>query len=168
MMSLERALQCAERCIENRNITNEDIEQDLYLFAMENCGDYDDDGYLSYGSLYKNLCRLIDKLNIKYDNLCSYEKLDKYEELTGEDAYSVVYSKELDNIIQNSFNLLNETEKMVLELRFGFYGDPMRLNQIARMFDRSPVRVQQIQQTALRKIRSHNKYNDLMPYLNII
>lgn len=56
-------------------------------------------------------------------------------------------------MVKELFTVLTEKERQVLELRYGFRGEPMNFKEIGRIFGVSRQRIQQIEVQALEKLR---------------
>ena len=106
---------------------------------------------------------LIKILNLSSYSLVSLEsKTDETENLILEEKIGENNEEKIEAEIKNDsspswMSLLNEKEKLVIQLRYGFLGDCKSLEEIAKNLGRTRERVRQIESTALNKISSHIK-----------
>jgi RNA polymerase sigma factor, sigma-70 family len=71
----------------------------------------------------------------------------------------------LRNELLNSMKILTEREKMILKLRFGFDdGRPRTLEEVGKVYNVTRERIRQIEEKALKKLRSLNKKAILEEY----
>ncbi|HPR65192.1 MAG TPA: RNA polymerase sigma factor RpoD/SigA [Thermoanaerobaculia bacterium] len=93
-----------------------------------------------------------------------YEALPQKNEPSPE-YYLLEEAFELE--VRHLLEELQPRERQVIELRFGFVNDnPLTLREIAEMMGMSRERVRQLEQRALRKIRSKQRARKLLGYLN--
>jgi RNA polymerase primary sigma factor len=70
-------------------------------------------------------------------------------------------------ITEKCLSELNEKERAVIRLRYGFEGgDGLTLQEVGKRLHLSRERVRQIEQSALKKLRHSQKVNDILRYLN--
>lgn len=70
----------------------------------------------------------------------------------------------LEQIVDEALDLLTERERAVLELRYGYRGEPVTLTKIAAELGVSRTRVVQIENNALRKLRPFYLIRRLEPF----
>lgn len=64
-----------------------------------------------------------------------------------------------EELLEGLINTLNEQQKKVIRMRFGIYCEAKTLKEIGELIERTPSRVQQIENKALRIMR--NKLRDI-------
>ena len=99
----------------------------------------------------------------EYDIINEYEdQINLTDDLdTFEEVVKKITSEELAKILSR----LNDQEKQIFNLRFGFSGqEPMTYNQIGKIMNLSRERIRQIEAKALRKIRHPRNIRNLRNY----
>lgn len=76
-----------------------------------------------------------------------------------EDIVKKIMFERVENIIDNMCqkNKITERNYNILKLRYGYYGKPMTLEEIAKIYNLTRERVRQIEQKTLEKIRNECK-----------
>ena len=87
---------------------------------------------------------------------------DENINLSDEAINNVYYEKIRDIILGNTKSNLNEKEREVLNLFFGFTGEPLSLEQIAKKYEVTRQRILQIKKRALHKLMTHEKTKKIL------
>lgn len=92
--------------------------------------------------------------------VASLEEVDTgaIEDLDAGDLTDEVARSILSETIRRELDLLPEEERRILELRFGFEGDPWRLEKIGQELDLTRERVRQLEGGALNKLAAYATY----------
>ena len=114
--------------------------------------------YLNYSYNFVSLSVPVDKDSDSYSRSNSElgDLIPDFDNLNFEEK---VFDEFLINDIRKAFDVLNENEKKVILLRYGFYGEPKTLTEIGEILGLTHERIRQIEIKAIRKIRSsrHSK-----------
>lgn len=80
----------------------------------------------------------------------------------------LVMDQSLSEELEKLFNALNENEKKVIKMRFGYYGRIFTLGEVAKRINVSNERIRQIESKALIKLcrQSHKEGDTIKSYLN--
>lgn len=118
-------------------------------------------------------CRVL-KVNDIYKAGVTDEEICKYilpyvelpEDLEAEDSIGNMLQGTMKEIIDEILKSLNERERFVLELRYGFIDNQERtLEEVGNILHVTRERVRQIEAKALRKINASRKVRILWDYL---
>jgi hypothetical protein len=71
----------------------------------------------------------------------------------------------LEQVVNEALNILPDRERTVLELRYGYRGEPMTQKDLGAELGVSGTRIQQIEEKALRKIRYSCWIKELFPLI---
>ncbi|MCX7829566.1 MAG: RNA polymerase sigma factor RpoD/SigA [Acidobacteria bacterium] len=112
-----------------------------------------------------------DKLSLEDFLLQSDDSEIRLEDMISETNVPTVEDKLTEKarkeITQKCLAELNEKERAVILLRFGFDGgDGLTLQEAGKRLKLSRERVRQLEQSALKKLRHSQKVNDILRYLN--
>lgn len=100
-----------------------------------------------------------DDSEIKLEDMISEKNTPSVEE--------TLTAKARQEIIEKCLSELNEKERAVIRLRFGFEeGEGLTLQETGKRLNLSRERVRQLEQSALKKLRHSQKVNDILRYLN--
>jgi RNA polymerase nonessential primary-like sigma factor len=81
--------------------------------------------------------------------------LEGIVEAEGPDSYSTVMTEEIQIEVELLLDTLDERAREVIELRYGFVGNPRSLADVAERLNISRERVRQIEQQALSTLKRH-------------
>jgi RNA polymerase primary sigma factor len=113
-----------------------------------------------------NLKESMLSLNQKAGNEIDAELMEIIaDEESEENIYREYFRTELRKALEESFGILTEKERKVLEMRYGlngFGGRPLKIREIAKMFNVSNQRIKNIETSALNKLRNSYKAKKLL------
>lgn len=87
------------------------------------------------------------------------------DEQSEEEIYREYFKEELKKALDESFKILSERERRVLEMRYGLNGlngKPLKLREIAEILNISTQRVRDIESSALGKLRNSYRAKKLL------
>ena len=157
----EKYIPTVERFIKARNISDEDMIQELYMEMMYQVSRADDlNGYLS--------AHIVNSMNVKYARMYKAKVMrDKCYEDRGvhqltipvkDDMAKEIFSSDVTNDLKNVLLTLTEREQKIIDYRFGLTdGTARTLEEIGRMFGVTRDRIRQIEAKALKKLRAPSR-----------
>lgn len=84
--------------------------------------------------------------------------------VSDDDAYVSLYYKQLKEDVSEALNTLTPREAKVIQLRYGFSGSEMTLEEVGKVFNVTRERIRQIEAKALRKLRHPSRAKRLKDY----
>jgi RNA polymerase sigma factor (sigma-70 family) len=79
------------------------------------------------------------------------------EEIIGQDNQEKIKEEILDDSSPSWMTILNEREKLIIHLRYGFFGECNTLEEVGKRLGCTKERIRQIEKEALKKISSYIK-----------
>ena len=162
----------------------------FYFYTLnESIKRYKSDYYKENGKMpsKEETCSLFELTEEKYNNFLNYSynfvslsspvnnDLDSYSKANSELGDFIpdldnlffeekIFGEYLVKDIRKVFDILNENEKKVILLRYGFYGEPKTLAEIGKILGFTHERIRQIEVKAIRKIRGSKISKTLVGY----
>ena len=84
--------------------------------------------------------------------------------VSDDDAYVSLYYKQLKEDVSKALNTLTPREVKMIQLRYGFSGSEMTLEEVGKVFNVTRERIRQIEAKALRKLRHPSRAKRLKDY----
>lgn len=165
-MTSDQILKMVGNFIQKRNITDEDLIQDLYVIAFE-CNKCK-----TNNNIYQKIFSKLEKRCNQYDKEHDNENLlflnDILNESVEYDLDSSLFNEEMNEELWNQLNELDERERGVLVHRFGLDNDGAKtLEKCSKIFNVGSERIRQIEAKALRKLRHPSRCKKLRSFLFI-
>ncbi len=161
-MTMEQVTETVNQFIKNRRVEDEDMQQDLYVFA--------------YSNSCINRMELYNKLNQKYTSWCksqiqSEELTEHYQEgvvprIEEDDAFDSVFTGLLNQEIDSILTTIKDREAYIIRHRYGLEdGLLYTQKEIGKQLGIHGGRVGQLEHGALRKLRHSARSRKLKYWL---